>query len=166
MSRYLILLFLLTPLNLWAYACPSALEAKPESVEIYSWLERFQGQQTVGRCTVEITACDINIERTAGGILGEIYVVDENKREAYLPILWSERNSRIQTELEAGNKYLHYVKYDYFFEPEYGRTESYRLELRLNSKGNALGELNLGTYATRKKLHSPDGNQSRWYNCR
>ena len=166
MNRFFLFLIVFAPLQVWAYPCPMDFEKNSESFKIFSWLEHFQGQQAIGRCTVGITACDAKAERTVSGILGEIYVIDEDKREAYLPVLWAENNPRLQTELEVGSKYLHYVKYDYFFEEEYGRTEAYRLELRLNARGDGLAGLDLGTYATRKKLHSPDGNESRWYNCR
>lgn len=150
-----------------AYPCPGVVQAEPQAGQLQAWMARWQGRMQVGECQVEITACDLNQGAGSSSTIGEIYIVDKEGREAYLPLSWiGAGHSEGKTQLEMYEKRLSYVKYDYVFEDEYGRTEAYRLDMRVNLDTGSIRTIDLGTYATRKKLHMPDGNQSRWYNCK
>jgi hypothetical protein len=133
---------------------------------VQSWLQRFQGQSDIPNCHLEITACNPNEPRTTGATIGELFLIDKEGRQAYLPLMVADKGDRkIQTQIESSQRRLKYIKFDRYFEEEFGRTEAYRLEIRLDSTGEHIQRLDLGTYATRKKLHQPNGNESRWYNC-
>lgn len=153
-------------LNSWAYSCPADVNTNPNAKAVFAWMSRFQGKQNMRGCYVEITVCDPNEAHEGGAVIGEIYIVDDKQREAYLPLTTVNGEAgKIKTSIEAYNKNFYYIKFDYYFEPEFGRSEAYRLDLHLDPSGQYLKSLALGTYATRKKIHSPSGNRSRWYNC-
>lgn len=152
----------------WGYPCPRDMENVRTKSTLYNWLAALRGLRMVEGCKIEITTCNPSEPRTDSQILGEVYVVetDGHQREAYLPlIIAAPNNPKIQTRLESFTRRFHYTKWDYFYEPMEGQTETYRLDVRMTADGLGMHSLDLGVYATNKATNSPDGNQSRWYNC-
>lgn len=150
----------------WAYSCPEDFETNKKKKAFHSWLQRFEGHLSMKGCEIEITLCNPNEGGDQHSMIGEIYVVDSHDREVYLPLNLVEKgNPKIRTSLEAHPRTLFYIKYDYYFEEEYGKTESYRLDIRLERKTGQIKSIDLGTYSTKKKVKSENGNESRWYNC-
>ncbi len=150
----------------WAYSCPKDLQNTRRAVELHHWLNHFQGRLQVGGCQIEITACDLSAEPGISSMIGEIYIVDKRGREAYLPLSYIPPGSREgETHIQFFKQRLVYLKRDKLYEEEYGRTEVYRLDMRVSPDYTRIVKLDLGTYATNKKLNMPNGNQSRWYNC-
>ncbi len=162
---FLVLMFLAGTQAL-AYPCPADLEAVKAKRLLHNWVSQFKGQHVIAGCKVEFTACNPLEPRGDGQMLAELYIVDYRRREAYLPlIIVPSGNPKVRTSLEAYPKSLFYIKWDYFYEKEFGETETYRLDIRLTEKGNAIESIDLGTYSTNKALDLPGGTQSRWYNC-
>lgn len=166
--RYFVLcLMMFVEVQAWAYPCPATFRQDPQAQETVQWLSRFGGQTDFPNCHIEITTCDPGELGPEQAPLAELYIVDAKGREAYLPIsLVAEGTPKIETSIRLRERSLYYIKKDRFEEPEFGRTEAYRLEIRTEPKDlQVLRGLDLGTYSTNKKIHTPDGNQSRWYNC-
>lgn len=150
----------------WSYPCPTDLESHREKKALHEWLIRLRGHRMIEGCKIEITACDPSEARTESQILGEVYVVDFRNREAYLPMTIADTaNPKIRTQLKAYPNSFFYTKWDYYYESQFGRTETYRLDIRMTRDGRGVRSLALGTYSTYKALNHPNGNQSRWYNC-
>lgn len=149
-----------------AYSCPADFDVDQRKKVFHDWIGRFKGRFSLKGCQVEITVCDPKMARTEGSMIGEIFLVDRRGREAYLPLhLVSKGNPKIRTSLQAHPKTLYYLKYDYFYEEELGQTEGYQLDLRLEPGTGEIKDIDLGIYASHKKLKRPDGTKSRWYNC-
>lgn len=166
MKTVLAILLLLCASQAFAYPCPSDMETNKTKRNLYSWISRFKGTHGLSGCAIEITACNPTEARSDSQVLAEVYVVDRRRREAYLPVTIAEStNTKIHTTSHPYRKALYYVKSDYFYEPELGRTETYQLDLLLDEKTTRLESLDLGTYSTNKALHGEDGNQSRWWTC-
>lgn len=167
MRSLLIFCLLLITTKAFAYPCPVDLEQVPNKINLHQWLNRFVGIQDLPGCKLEIRTCDPQEERSDVQVLAEIYIVDAQNREVYLPIIVaSADNQKIDTEIEIYSRNLYYLKRDKFYEEELGRTETYRLGINLNRDQSLIQSLDLGTYSTNKALRNrPDGNQSVWYNC-
>jgi len=166
MGKVIYVVLLLSSSLARAYPCPEIIKTDGRAERLRNWAERWQGVHAIGACRVEITACTAAEGAGSGAVIGELLVTDGAGREAYLPLSVIEPDSRFgRTRLRFYADRLSYLKYDYLFEEEFGRTEAYRLDVRVTADGAALRRLDLGTYATRKKLHGPGENQSRWYNC-
>lgn len=160
------LLYLLHSSPSFGYPCPKEMLTDSSGAVLFQWLDRFKGVMELPGCRVEITVCNPQEKETLNNQIGEIYILDDNQREAYLPIILTDaNNSKIKTKVRFGRKYLNYFKKDLFFEEELGRTEAYRLEFELTEDASSLKGLDLGVYATRKQLNQPNGNDSLWFNC-
>lgn len=167
MRSLLIACLLLLNIKAFAYPCPVDLERVPNKINLHRWLSRFVGIHEMPGCKLEIRTCDPQEERKDNQLLAEIYIVDAQNREVYLPMIaTSVDNQKIDTEIEIYSRNLYYLKHDKFYESELGRTETYRLGITLNRDQSMIKSLDLGTYSTNKALRGrPDGNQSVWYNC-
>lgn len=167
LSTFILTVILLINAQTWAYSCPTDLEQTPTKLNLHNWLNRFVGIRQLRGCTLEIRVCDPLEPRTENQMLAEIYIMDSQNREVYLPlIIVSSDNSKMDTELEIYSKTLFYLKRDKFYESEFGRTETYRFEISLDRDGSTIKSLDIGVYSTNKALRNrPDGNQSVWYNC-
>ncbi len=168
-NLYSLSIFILLMINSQAsaYPCPADLEQVANKLTLHNWISRFVGIHSLPGCTLEIRACDRQEPRSENQLLAEIYIVDSQNREVYLPmIVVPIQNPKIDTEMEIYSKNFYYLKRDKFYESEFGRTETYRLGISLNRDSSAIKTLDLGTYSTYKALRNrPDGNQSVWYNC-
>lgn len=160
-------LLLITNHKAFAYPCPTDLERVPNKINLHQWLNRFVGIHEIPGCKLEIRTCDPQEEREDTQLLAEIYIVDSQNREVYLPLIAiAADNQKIDTEIEIYSRNLYYLKRDKFYEAELGRTETYRLGIVLSRDQSIIKSLDLGTYSTNKALRGrPDGNQSVWYNC-
>lgn len=158
--------FLFLGSKTWAYSCPHNWALNPEAVELHGWLQSLKGLRDLQNCQLEITACDPAQPEGIGSNLGEVFIVDSANREVYLPVSFvKDKVGHLTTMIKTSPFRLNYVKYDRYFEAEFGRTEAYRLSIRLHSKTGLIRSVDLGTYSTHKKLNHANGNQSRWYNC-
>ena len=162
-------LLFLSP-RVFAYPCPSEVASRPQLTKMHSWISAISKQSSLGDCHVEISVCDLTeVVQDGNGMMAEFYVQDGQGREVYVPIMAFDDLSAPPTErikIEMFRYRLKYTKHDYLFEEEFGRTEGYQLDVRLDRTTGAVRRLDVGTYATRKKLRMPNGNQSRWYNCK
>lgn len=164
MNKLLMLTLMLLSLRCFAYPCPVDVESNAKAKAIRGWMSELQGKQNLKNCYLEITVCD-PAEAGESPVIGEVYIVDEDKREGYLPLTVATLgDEKMKTKLDASSFAFYYIKYDYYFEEEFGRTEASRLDIHLDEH-RLLRSIDLGLYATRKKIHSPDGNESRWYSC-
>ncbi len=166
LMRGVLVLILLLHAPAWSYPCPADLESTKNKKVLHDWLMRLKGHRMIEGCQIEITACNPEEPRSNGQTLGELFLIDNRSREVYLPLTIAEpKDSKIRTSLEAYPKSFFYIKWDYYYEEEFGRTETYRLDIRMTKDGQGMRSLDLGTYSTNKALNGSDGNQSRWYNC-
>lgn len=137
-----------------AYTCPPAMTER--QAKLQRWLEPWRGVHEFNGCRAEITVCEPGQEEGAGTVLAEVYVTDDKRREAYLPLTAAD-TEKIETRASYYPRTLNYLKRDKFKEEEYGRTETTRLEITLMRDRSAIKTLDLGLYATNKPL--------RWFNC-
>lgn len=148
-----------------AYPCPSSVSRDADAKLLHDWLMRFAGKFQMPGCQVEILACDED-QIDDNSLIGEVYVIDQKKREAYIPVVYvKSQPAKLKTMVDASKRIIDYIEVDRFYEPEFGKTELYQLELRSDKKTGKLRRLDIGTYSTNKALHQTNGNQSRWYNC-
>ncbi|MBX3022676.1 MAG: hypothetical protein KF799_13470 [Bdellovibrionales bacterium] len=167
MNKLILFLMTMASVSVLAYPCPKAIETDPQTIGAKRWLERFQGQHQMRGCQVEITVCNEQEPHVVGGPLAEVYILDEAGREAYLPLVpVAEDTPRMQASMQIHRRSLYYLKKDSFHEPELGRTEVYRLELKTEWDNlDKFNHVSLGTYSTNRRLRHRNGNESRWYNC-
>lgn len=142
----------------WAYHCPTEMTAQQE--ELRKWFEPLRGTYEIRNCRVEITVCAPESGEEANPIVAEVYIVDHRGREAYLPLNLAD-SQKISARAEFYRRTLFYIKRDKYYETEFGRTETSRLQIVLDENG--IKSLDLGMYATNKRLRGPSA--SRWYNC-
>src|SRR5665213_2012021 len=108
MNKLLICILLFSGQMALAYPCPPNYAQQADMQKLQGWLARFQGQFEMKGCQVEITACD---PTQSGGdsLLGEVYLVDRNKREVYLPLLLvPDGNPKIKTAMTASSRIIDY----------------------------------------------------------
>jgi hypothetical protein len=165
--KILFLFLLLGSPKIWAYPCPQNLSLHKEGQTAYQWMKKIKGQWNLKNCRLEITVCNGQEPSNAQNLIGELYLIDEAGREAYLPVTVMEKPlPKIKTQVKEGRRWFYYFRSDRFYEQDLGRTEAYRLEVRMSRKDpSQLEGLDLGTYSTHHQLNQPNGNDSRWYNC-
>ncbi len=147
-----------------AYPCPDRLSTDEELRSSIAWLQKFTTTEKLGECELEITVCNPN-EVSRSALFAEVFLIDRMGREIYLP-LTVEFNDRSPTYTIQNKRVFHYQKRDRFFEDELGRLEVYRLELLTQwSDPHRLKRLELGAYATNRRLSGPGRNRSRWFIC-
>lgn len=167
MRLMFVLILIFSPLFLEAYSCPSYLIQSDKAQKSYDWLERFKGQFQLHNCEVEIIVCDPQGEPSDSAPVGELLLVTENGREAYISIDFPEEYSwRFNTNIKSYPRSLYYRKKDRYYEPINGRTEIWQLEFRtLWNDLNELNHLEVGIYQTNSQLNQTNGNDSHWFVC-
>lgn len=141
-----------------AYDCPPKMSAPEENAR--AWLESWRGTHEMPNCRVEISVCTPGGSNESGGVVAEILITRHDGREAYVPISLTDEE-KIETQMNLRPTILWYLKRDKYYETEMGRTETSRLEI--TTDGTQIKSVDLGMYATKKRLRGPS--KSRWFNC-
>lgn len=171
MTKFLFVSIFFFPLLSSAYMCPAYLKGNESALKAWEFVQRFQGRFQLGKCQIEILACDGwgdgGSEGKMNSPIAEILIVDHKGREAYTAISYPvEQGSYISTVTKASRRRLHYEKKDRLYEDEFGRTEVTRLEFKTHyGDEERLKYIHLGTYSTNNALNDSNGNDSMWYIC-
>lgn len=149
-----------------AYNCPPELKTSEKAQKTLEWLTKFQDVKELHGCQLEIVPCE-NEGEQEGAPVGEIFLVDQQGREAYLQLDFPpEAEDKVHVRVISNKRTLNYKKTDRYYEEENGRTEIWQLEMRtLWEDQDTLNVLELGIYSTNNQLDQPNGNDSHWYTC-
>lgn len=167
MRQLLVFILIFTTYSTQAYDCPQYLEQRSDAKKTLQWLKNFEGLRQVGECQVEIILCKESTTYNQAAPLGEILVIDDKGREAYISIDFPEKNSPVfSTKIKSHSRMLNINKKDRFYEEINGRTEVWRLEMRTGwFDTRQLKAFELGIYSTNNQLNQSNGNDSYWYTC-
>ncbi len=167
MKILVFLLFVISPIELPAYYCPSTLNNNKNAQIVFEWLNRFSHERTLQDCQIEITVCEPHQEVNESAPIGEILVKTSDGRMAYLSFDFPHKeDQRYKATIKSSTRALYYKKEDRYFEHINGRTEVWQFEIRTNwDDKTKLEHLDLGLYTTHSQLNQANGNDSHWYNC-
>jgi hypothetical protein len=148
-------------------SCPLYVQSNPKAVAAMEFLNRFQGRFSLGKCQVEILACEGWEDTIQALPIAEVLITDDKGREAYVAIAFPKEESEyFNTTTRVSERRFHYEKKDRFYEQVYGRTEVTRFEMRTEfDDKNELRKMDMGIYSTNFQLNQANGNDSEWFNC-
>src|SRR4051794_12232553 len=114
MKNIFLFLILALHLNGWSYTCPQVLKSDVQAQRVFRWLNQLKGSFDLANCKVEITACDPLELGPRNPYIGEIYLVEQSGREAYLPVtVVTAEDSKMKTVVEESKRILNYLKVDH-----------------------------------------------------
>jgi len=163
----LIKMLLLSVLT-WADYCPEYLYESESALKAYNFLAALDQNLRFKKCDVEIVLCDKSTKEK--GLLtspvAKVYIIDSLGREAYLPITFDDGLDLVHQDSLVNKRTFYYEKKDTNYEPELGRTEFYRFEIRKKwGSDTEIERIELGVYSTNTQLNHSSGNDSHWYIC-
>jgi len=138
--------------------CPQEVVKQPAYKQAIQFLSQFEKQLTVGSCTIEIHTCDLNSSTSndlpQDSIAGDIYIVDKDHREFYVPLFFPVENSsnnKIYLDTESG--YLKYFYTDKNMDAVNGQKEKLGIEVYLDEKSEKINYIKASKYTSEEHKH-------------
>jgi hypothetical protein len=159
---------LLLTIYTWSYYCPQSVYTNKKASKAHDYLRMVEKDLQFSNCEVEIALCEKSESEVSPDStpVAEIYIVDDKGREAYLPMTFEGSWFRNRLKVVVNDTTLHYRIRDRNYEPELGRTEFYRFEMRkVWGSFYDVEAVELGLYATNTQLNQSNGNDSHWFVC-
>lgn len=132
-------------------ACSASIAQSPKMARAVDFLRSVSGSYQLGDCQVELHVCTrYAADDTHGSIVGDLLLVDKFGHESYIELDFiRQQTDKTSIDLQNGRIMLHYEFDDRNADPEFGRTESIRLELIKSPDKKSLMRIESGVYSTR-----------------
>ena len=131
-------------------ACSKSVEMDPRQQRAIEFLRPMAGQFTLGKCAVELHVCDSYLEDdSAGTVVGDIQITDHRGHVSYIQLDFVKNPTALNySRIQNGSIMFHYEFYDRNKDPQFGRTESVRIEFLKSRDKTSLVSIEAGVYST------------------
>lgn len=156
-----------TPALAGFMTCAKSVGENPKQRRAVEFLRPLVGQYSLGKCAVELHVCDSFAEDDSPGtVVGDVQITDSKGHVSYIELNFLNlATSTTYAKIQNGSIMFHYEFYDRTKDPEFGRTESVRIEFLKSRDLTRLTSIEAGVYSTKAWLERGKKFTTYWSIC-